>query len=162
MYNRFDVGLHPSEPVGAIVGAVKDHVASLKDHALHLRNRMSQIKGALGDKRSKYAPVAQASTILQRTSSDKENGGSSSSSAVSFRNQSSVDGPPIDLAGISLEDSSNSSKEGDWGPQKRPLNADKGKNKTEFSASSAEPNDKAGLIVCPLGGPLENVSHEGK
>jgi len=160
MYNRFDVGLHPSEPVGAIVGAVKDHVASLKDHALHLRNRMSQIKGALGDKRSKYAPVAQASTILQRTSSDKENGGSSSSSAVSFRNQSSVDGPPIDLAGISLEDSSNSSKEGDWGPQKRPLNADKGKNKTEFSASSAEPNDKAGLIVCPLGGPLENVSHE--
>merc|ERR1719431_740080 len=98
--------------------------------------------------------------ILQRTSSDKENGGSSSSSAVSFRNQSSVDGPPIDLAGISLEDSSNSSKEGDWGPQKRPLNADKGKNKTEFSASSAEPNDKAGLIVCPLGGPLENVIHE--
>ena len=53
MYNRFDAGLHPSEPVGAIVGAVKDHVASLQDHAQHLRHRMTQIKTALSEKQKK-------------------------------------------------------------------------------------------------------------
>ena len=53
MYNRFDAGLHPSEPVGAIVGAVKDHVASLQDHAQHLRHRMTQIRTALSEKQKK-------------------------------------------------------------------------------------------------------------
>lgn len=163
MYNRFDVGLHPSEPVGAIVGAVKDHVVSLQDHAQHLRNRMSQIKRALSDKKNKRglgssaAAAAAASAMLQKNPADNENGESTASAtAVSFRNQPSIDCPPIDLAGISLEESSSSSREeGDWGPQKRPLTADDSKYGTESPSMSAdEPKNKAGLIVCPLGGPL--------
>ena len=173
MYNRFDVGLHPSEPVGAIVGAVKDHVVSLQDHAQHLRNRMSQIKRALSDKKNKRglgssaAAAAAASAMLQKNPADNENGESTASAtAVSFRNQPSIDCPPIDLAGISLEESSSSSREeGDWGPQKRPLTADDSKYGTESPSMSAdEPKNKAGLIVCPLGGPLcdENAIGQGE
>jgi len=162
MYNRFDVGLHPSEPVGAIVGSVKDHVASLQDHAQHLRNRMLQIKRALSDKKLKrgVGGTTSAETFGGKGSGSSSSSSSSSAAAVSsapsvgYRNQPSIDGMPIELAGISLEESSSSlsREEGDWGPQKRPLTV---QNVNEAAvAAQSTPKNKAGLVVCPLGGPL--------
>jgi len=179
MYNRFDIGLHPLEPVGAIVGAVKDHVASLQDHAQHLRNRMTQIKTALNDKKRRARGGSGGSAVAASTAKTAFIGAASASSgkennnaSAKFRNQPSIDGPPVRLlSAVSLEDSNSSlssSREedfdgggvsgvgaasaaaatGDWGPQKRPLAVGNGK------TMATTPKNKAALVVCPLGGPL--------
>ncbi|XP_055935036.1 myotubularin-related protein 6-like isoform X3 [Argiope bruennichi] len=47
MYNRFENGVHPREPLGDMLVAAKDHISSLEDHILQLQKRISQFKAAL-------------------------------------------------------------------------------------------------------------------
>lgn len=37
MYNRFENGVHPREPLGDHLLSQTDHTASLKDHAAYLK-----------------------------------------------------------------------------------------------------------------------------
>ncbi|KAG8191986.1 hypothetical protein JTE90_002256 [Oedothorax gibbosus] len=48
MYNRFENGVHPREPLGDMLVAAKDHISSLEDHALQLQKRISQLRATLG------------------------------------------------------------------------------------------------------------------
>lgn len=48
MYNRFENGIHPRENVLDIVSAVKDHTASLEDHAKLLEKRVAGLCKLLG------------------------------------------------------------------------------------------------------------------
>uniref|UniRef100_A0A2L2YBW1 phosphatidylinositol-3,5-bisphosphate 3-phosphatase n=1 Tax=Parasteatoda tepidariorum TaxID=114398 RepID=A0A2L2YBW1_PARTP len=48
MYNRFDNGVHPREPLGDMLVAAKDHISSLEDHVLLLQKRIGQLKKILG------------------------------------------------------------------------------------------------------------------
>ncbi|XP_054707043.1 myotubularin-related protein 6-like [Uloborus diversus] len=48
MYNRFEDGVHPREPLGDMLVAAKDHISSLEDHALFLQKRIGRLKRALG------------------------------------------------------------------------------------------------------------------
>ena len=38
MYNRYDNGVHPREPIADILNAMKDHSSSLSDHVKFLEN----------------------------------------------------------------------------------------------------------------------------
>ncbi|XP_035231649.1 myotubularin-related protein 6-like [Stegodyphus dumicola] len=48
MYNRFENGVHPREPLGDMLVAAKDHISSLEDHVVLLQKRINQLKTALG------------------------------------------------------------------------------------------------------------------
>ncbi|XP_064482258.1 myotubularin-related protein 6-like isoform X1 [Ornithodoros turicata] len=48
MYNRFENGVHPREPLGDILVATKDHILSLEDHVQLLLKRINQLKQLLG------------------------------------------------------------------------------------------------------------------
>lgn len=37
MYNRFENGVHPREPLSDMLVAAKDHISSLEDHILFLQ-----------------------------------------------------------------------------------------------------------------------------
>ncbi|XP_013792986.1 myotubularin-related protein 6-like [Limulus polyphemus] len=48
MYNRFENGVHPREPLGDLLLATKDHISSLEDHVILLQRRIGQLKEVLG------------------------------------------------------------------------------------------------------------------
>lgn len=48
MYNRFENGVHPREPLGDLLVATRDHIYSLEDHVQLLEKRISQMKELLG------------------------------------------------------------------------------------------------------------------
>ncbi|XP_038063077.1 myotubularin-related protein 8-like [Patiria miniata] len=48
MYNRYDNGVHPREPIADILNAMKDHTSSLTDHVRFLENKVSNLKDVLG------------------------------------------------------------------------------------------------------------------
>lgn len=45
MYNRFENGVHPREPLSDMLVAAKDHISSLEDHILFLQkvNKVEEI-----------------------------------------------------------------------------------------------------------------------
>ncbi|XP_065282966.1 phosphatidylinositol-3,5-bisphosphate 3-phosphatase MTMR6 [Dermacentor albipictus] len=47
MYNRFENGVHPREPLSDILAATKDHILSLEDHIQHLVKRIAQLRELL-------------------------------------------------------------------------------------------------------------------
>ncbi|XP_067141955.1 myotubularin-related protein 6 isoform X3 [Centruroides vittatus] len=48
MYNRFENGVHPREPLSDMLVATKDHITSLEDHIQFLQKRFNQLKEMLG------------------------------------------------------------------------------------------------------------------
>uniref|UniRef100_A0A131XZU7 phosphatidylinositol-3,5-bisphosphate 3-phosphatase n=1 Tax=Ixodes ricinus TaxID=34613 RepID=A0A131XZU7_IXORI len=48
MYNRFENGVHPREPLSDILAATKDHILSLEDHVQLLAKRIAQLRDLLG------------------------------------------------------------------------------------------------------------------
>uniref|UniRef100_T1JK61 FYVE-type domain-containing protein n=1 Tax=Strigamia maritima TaxID=126957 RepID=T1JK61_STRMM len=48
MYNRFESGVHPREPIMDILSATKDHSSSLEDHVALLQKRILLLKELLG------------------------------------------------------------------------------------------------------------------
>lgn len=49
MYNRFENGVHPREPISEVLCAVKDHTVSLKDHIQFLESKIATLRRLLGD-----------------------------------------------------------------------------------------------------------------
>ncbi|XP_071787047.1 phosphatidylinositol-3,5-bisphosphate 3-phosphatase MTMR8-like [Asterias amurensis] len=50
MYNRYDNGVHPREPIADILNAMKDHSSSLSDHVKFLEDKVTNLKEVLGIK----------------------------------------------------------------------------------------------------------------
>lgn len=48
MYNRFENGVHPREPLSDMLVAAKDHISSLEDHIMFMQKRIKQLKAVLG------------------------------------------------------------------------------------------------------------------
>ncbi|XP_071846266.1 phosphatidylinositol-3,5-bisphosphate 3-phosphatase MTMR8-like [Apostichopus japonicus] len=48
MYNRYENGVHPREPVSEVLCAVKDHTVSLKDNIVFLETKLATLKRILG------------------------------------------------------------------------------------------------------------------
>lgn len=48
MYNRFENGVHPREPITDLLSATKDHSASLEEHIMLLQKRIAVIKELVG------------------------------------------------------------------------------------------------------------------
>jgi len=49
MYNRFESGVHPREPVHDILAAHRDHSTSMNDHALYLLQQIEALRKEVGD-----------------------------------------------------------------------------------------------------------------
>lgn len=75
MYNRFENGVHPREPLIDLLSATKDHTSSLEDHILLLQKRLVVLKELLGhvDTPSKDIDSAINDSALQATDKDNNN-----------------------------------------------------------------------------------------
>lgn len=72
MYNRFENGVHPREPLMDLLSATKDHSNSLEDHVLLLQKRVTLLKELLGhmDTPSKDVDCVINDNVLVETETD--------------------------------------------------------------------------------------------
>ncbi|XP_072040916.1 phosphatidylinositol-3,5-bisphosphate 3-phosphatase MTMR8-like isoform X2 [Amphiura filiformis] len=88
MYNRYENGVHPREPLMDILSAMKDHSSSLDDHVQYLESKVTSLRRMLGyeDKNKKYDD--------EKEKDETEHHGSREDS-LSNHSVDSLENPPI-------------------------------------------------------------------